>query len=101
MPRPERAHTDRISANTPSGAAHSTQRTITIIASAIAWKNSISSARRAGAIRVNAKPRNSANTTSGSIALCAAAMIALFGTIAVSASTQLTGAAWAADGRAA
>ena len=36
MPTPARAHTARISANTPSGASHSTQRTITIIASATA-----------------------------------------------------------------
>src|ERR1051325_1986006 len=37
---PARAHTDSTSANTPSGAAHSTQRTITIMVSAMAWKNS-------------------------------------------------------------
>ncbi len=101
MPSPARAHTERISANTPSGAAHNTQRTITIIASAMAWKNSTSIVRRAGAILVRAKPRNSANTTSGNIALCAAAAIALLGTIATRASIQPTGAACAAGSTAA
>ena len=38
MLRPARAQTARISANTPIGATHSTQCTITIIASAMAWK---------------------------------------------------------------
>src|SRR6185312_12813681 len=92
MPSPARAHTDRISANTPSGAAHNTQRTITIIASAIAWKNPTSIVRCAACNRVMAKPRNSANTISGSIALCAAAAMALLGTIATRASIQPTGA---------
>ncbi len=91
MPMPARAHTARISANTPNGAAHSTQRTITIIASAIAWKKSTSLARWSPPMRVSAKPKNSANTTSGSIALSAAAAIALLGTIATRESAQLAG----------
>src|SRR3546814_17032835 len=92
MPGPERAHTARISANTPAGAAHSTQRTITIMASAMAWKKSTIFDRWSAPIRVRAKPKNSANTTSGSIALCAAAAIALLGIMAVSESAQFDGA---------
>src|SRR5690606_37067746 len=92
MPRPARAQTARISAKTPNGAAHSTQRTTTIIASAIAWKKPTMRSRWTGSIRVRAKPKNSANTTSGSIALSAAAAIALLGTIATSESAQLAGA---------
>ncbi len=55
---------------------------MTIIASATVCRNSFIRARRVGSTRVSAKPKNSANTTSGSIALCAAAAIALLGMIA-------------------
>ena len=37
-------------------------------------------ARRSSCTRVSAKPKNRANTTTGSIAPCAAAMMALLGT---------------------
>ena len=64
--------------------------------SAIAWKKPTTCARRSASIRVSAKPKNNANTTSGSIALCAAAAIALLGMIAVIASAQPVGAVGAA-----
>ena len=47
--------------------------------SAMPWHSPITCARRSPSMRVRAKPKNSANTTSGSIAPCAAAMIALEG----------------------
>src|SRR6185312_9566473 len=95
MLMPDRADTEKISAKTPSGASASTQRTMTIMASAMVWKKSSSNLRRSGITRIKAKPRNRANTTSGSMALCAAAMMALLGMIALTASVQSSGAACA------
>ena len=62
------------------------------MASAIAWKNATICVRCVVSSLLRAKPKNSANTTSGSIALCAAAAIALLGMIAVNASAQPVGA---------
>src|SRR5690606_14433450 len=77
--KPTRAQTASTSANTPSGATHSTQRTTWIMVSAMACTSSSRRARRSGSMRVVAKPKNSANTTSGSMALAAAAASALLG----------------------
>ena len=90
---PALAQTARTSAKTPSGATQSTQRTMTIMASAMDWKNSIMRARRCVSMRVRAKPKNRANTTSGSIALCAAAAMALLGMTVANQSPSPTGAA--------
>ena len=88
MPSPARAVSASTSAKIPTGATHSTQRTITIIASLIDLKKSTTWVRLASSMRVRAKPKNSAKVTSGSIAPAAAAATALLGTIAVSALAQ-------------
>ena len=78
-PAPALRPTPSVRANTPTGAAHSTQRTMAIIASAIVSKNSVSARRRGSASRVTAKPKNAANTTRGRMASSAAALIGLVG----------------------
>src|SRR5690349_7294165 len=80
-PRPAFTQTLKASANTPSGAAHKTQRTTMTVVSASVWNRSIAWARRRGSIRVNAKPNNSAQRTKGNIAACAAAAMTLLGMI--------------------
>ena len=88
MPMPERAVSASTSAKMPTGATHSTQPTITIIASLMVLKKPTTCARGAASMRVSANPKNSANVTSGSIAPAAAAATALLGMIAVSALAQ-------------
>ena len=78
---PACAQTASTSANTPIGAASNIQRTITIMVSAMPWQKPMTCARRSSCTRVRANPKNSANTTTGSIAPCAAAMMALLGTM--------------------
>ncbi len=88
MPRPARAVSANTSAKMPTGAAHSTQCTITIMVSLMAFMKPITCARGASSIRVRAKPKNSANVTKGNIALAAAAAIALLGMMAISELAQ-------------
>ena len=78
---PVREPSRNASANTPTGASRSTQCTITSSASAIAWKKPTSRARASGSIRVTAKPKATAKTTSGSIAPSAAACTGFTGTM--------------------
>ena len=88
MPRPARAVSASTRAKIPTGAAHSTQCTITIMASLTALSRPTTCARGAASMRVRAKPKNSAKVTSGNIAEAAAAAKALLGTRATSASAQ-------------
>ncbi len=78
---PAFTHTLNASANTPSGAAHNTQRTMVTMTSASVWNKSTAWARRRASTRVSAKPNSSAHTTSGNIAPCAAAAMTLLGMI--------------------
>jgi hypothetical protein len=87
-PSPARRPTPRLRAKTPSGAAHSTQRTMTIMVSAMAPNRSSTMALRAADRRVAARPKNMPNTTSGSMALSAAAWIGLDGARLVSQSAS-------------
>ena len=87
-PSPACRPTPRLSAKTPSGAAHKTQRTIVIMASAMALSTSTSRALRSADSRVAATPKNMPNTTSGSMALSAAAWIGLVGASAFSHSPK-------------
>lgn len=91
MPSPARAHA-RGSARTRPAAPATAQRTSAIARVGVAWKNSTSIARRGGGNCVSAKPRNSANTTTGNIALCAAAISALLNTMPANQSAQPGGA---------
>ena len=57
--------------------------------SAMPWHRPMMCARRSASTRVRAKPKNRANTTSGSIAPWAAAMIALDGITPLTHSARL------------
>ncbi len=76
---PTSAQTTSTSANTPSGAAHSTQRTMVIMVSPTILMISRMRSRRSLSCRLSAKPKNIANTTSGSIALADATASTLLG----------------------
>src|SRR5580692_1457682 len=83
-PAAPRAASGRISANTPTGARATTQRTSCSIASHRASKNPTSRSREAGGVRVIASASRIVNTTSGSIAPVAAAAMGFCGTSDVS-----------------
>ena len=80
--RPPRAVTSNASANTPTGATHSTQPMITSSASATPLKNSPISAARLPSMRRSASAKNRAKTTTGTTAPCAAEAMGLAGTSA-------------------
>ena len=86
-------------ANTPTGAAHSTQRTMVIMIWPMLSKKSFTALRRSSGSRVVAKPKKAANTTSGRMAFSDAAFRAFSGARPETKPTKV-GAALATSGAA-